>query len=544
MIGSDAPRDGQSGGSIVIQTIEDNSIETLNTPLMATIWCCVHGVNMTGYALIGDDPVDYPALAAKPVTSTPPPVEPEINVLRWNADDEATNEVTAEGGAVASEVEDIGVPANPLEPMPEAETTQPILPHPKAAKSKHDTGHLGTKWIEYQTIALTSADIGQWKNLIVDPYTISTKGECFNLPWKRNVWTSGQRLDGVVHTVVVQFNIARSPQVSGVLLVKDSSQATYQYLVQFGEKVEIPMIPINFNGNRVTTGVRPRYYNNNWLRTNEAKGELVYKLISFNRTSDIADVNVKVAIRPGYSMFQVPRKPKKRTAALMAEDFQSLIESISRVEILQQNTDDLPEMKLGIAETNPSSFITPFPAIQGEAVTLHEELGDDECIELDEFPIQCFNGILTKDTVLEIPLNLPAIADTFTQDENAITQKFQRFGHIIPKTGGAYGPVVGNYTIKSRLPTGIAAEIQHVCLPGDMADQSMILIFGLDSIVNIAGGVLSSIGGPLINGIVNTVTPALSGAAHAIGGNAIGGLVDGVLGSASNILGGILSGGR
>lgn len=537
-------RDGQSGGSIIIHTIEDNSIETLNTPLTATIWCCVHNIRMTGYH-IEKDIAEAKGLAAIPVKVTSSLEQEEEPILTWDADaEEPSNEVTAEGGVIAEEVLDIGVPANPL--APEAETTsQPAVLPTRAAESKHDTGHLSTKWLDYKVIKLSSADIGKWNVLEINPYTIYSKGECFNLPWKRNVWTTGERIDGVVHTLVVQFNIARSPQISGVVLVKDSDRLSNQFLIQFGEKVEIPLIPIKLDGSYKT---QLRYRTNCWLRTHEAQCKLLYKLIAFNRTADVSDVNVKIAIRPGYSRFQVPRKPVNRSTSKMVEDFSMFINDIQSISdnSIEFHSDDclddssIPENTI----VSPKEYITPFPATAGEAVTLHETLGDNETLNLDEFPVQLFSGKLQRGVITEIPMNLPAITDSFATAENAITQKFQRFAHIIPKSSGPYGPIVGNYTIKSRLPTGIAAEIQHICLPGDMADQSMILIFGLDSILSIAGGALSSIGGPLINGIVNTVAPVLSGAAHAIGGEAIGGLVDTVIGTGENLINGVLNTGN
>ena len=43
-IPKDTPRVGQSGLSIVIETVEDNSTDQVNTPLQATVWCCVHNL--------------------------------------------------------------------------------------------------------------------------------------------------------------------------------------------------------------------------------------------------------------------------------------------------------------------------------------------------------------------------------------------------------------------------------------------------------------------------------------------------------------------
>lgn len=37
-------RVGQSGLSLVLETLEDNSIDSVNTPLRATVWCCVYNI--------------------------------------------------------------------------------------------------------------------------------------------------------------------------------------------------------------------------------------------------------------------------------------------------------------------------------------------------------------------------------------------------------------------------------------------------------------------------------------------------------------------
>jgi len=67
-------RIGQSGLSIVIETVEDNSVDQVNTPLRATIWCAVHDlrgivINHTETAWVGDG---LPGLNFVPQTVTPP----------------------------------------------------------------------------------------------------------------------------------------------------------------------------------------------------------------------------------------------------------------------------------------------------------------------------------------------------------------------------------------------------------------------------------------------------------------------------------------
>jgi hypothetical protein len=538
------PRLGQSGGSLVIETIEDNSSEQVNTPLQITVWCCVSDVKLTGYAVSTTNGFPITGFNFRPqIPPEPEPEpEPEAPAVRFvTGIQQSDNEVTAEGGKMISDfIYDKS--AIPLAPEIEQQAEKPEAPASTVAEQKNDTGHLATKWYDYIKLKLSSPNNFDWNILTIDPYNdviLNQNGEALVLPWKRNVWTTGSQAIGYMRSLVAQINIPRPPQISGVLEVKDSINASSVTLIEFGGKAEIPLVPQVHNGISATL---PRHWLNPWVRTPESKVQIAYRIVAFNRTSDIADLDISLLLRPGDAQFQLPQKPDNNLVPVEPD----LVDQVTRyfsiksrerissrvVEGEQQSLNELKPNTL----SDPSVFITPAIAHKAEQFNLHE-LGGEEDIELDEFPVLVFKGDIPVDEVTSIQLDLAKIYDfAWDGEENAISQKFKRFAHVIPKSAGGFGPVIGNYTITANLPTGVAGRIVHNCLPGDCVDLAISRIFGLKSLLGVAGSAVTAIGGPLLNGVVNTAAPILSGAAHAIGGNVVGGLADAALGLASNIL--------
>nr|AWA82260.1 hypothetical protein [Drosophila melanogaster Nora virus] len=527
-------RVGQSGGSIVIETIEDNSNETVNTPLSITVWCCMANVKATGYAIADTSTYNYPGMNFIPIPIPKPPTPETPTVVE--GEEQADNEVTAEGGKLVQDLV-YDHSAIPVAPVVEKEAEQPETPASNVATRKNDTGHLATKWYDFVKISLSNPANMNWTTLTIDPYnnvTLSRDGESMVLPWRRNVWTTGSKSIGYIRTMVSQINIPRPPQISGVLEVKDSLNNSSISLVEFGGKVEIPLIPKVLNG-LATSASLPRHRLNPWMRTAESKVELQYRIIAFNRTSDIADLNVSVLLRPGDSQFQLPMKPDNNVDTRHFELVEAMMYDYNKL-LIRGEEQSLPE-ETPAEVSNPSQFITPATALSAEQYNLHGALGECEELELDEFPVLVFKGEIPVDEVTSIQLDLATIYDfAWDGEQNAISQKFQRFAHLIPKSAGGFGPVIGNYTITANLPTGVAGRILHNCLPGDCVDLAVSRIFGLKSLLGIAGTAVSAVGGPLLNGLVNTAAPILSGAAHAIGGNVVGGLADAVIDIGSNLL--------
>nr|UGO57137.1 MAG: hypothetical protein 2 [Riboviria sp.] len=575
MVPNTKPRFGQCGGSLRLRTVEDNSISTVSTPLSITVFCCVTNIKLAGFNMRDTDGKTVGGLNFAPQPRMTPPAGYFIQQGALQAEEQSdvptTEEISAEGGLLASNLLDIN--ATPL--TPEVETLDPVSnTMPDTAHSMGDTGQVVTKWVDYKTILLQSPASLDWTDIIIDPYAdaiLRQAGEAISLAWRRNVWTSGSLDAGYLRTLVVQINIPRPPQISGTVEFIDSYNSSSRYLVSFGSRVDIPLIPVDFNG-LVTSFTKPRDYNNPWLKTNRATVALRYRLVAFNRSADIADISIKIMLRTGFSVFQVPRKPlrnysqdlqplltllrdkfRSKDEAIMASmryqsiDTQRAREAEERKARDEQRRKDMKAKPIDAEQhadfnpsgpTEPSQFITPYIGESPEHFTLQQDIGQNEDLNLDSFPVLLFSGEIPLNKVFVIPLNLSTIEDKFNDlgSENPITQKFLRYANLIPTGHGAFGPVIGSYTIHLRLPTTVAGELLHNCIPGDMVEEVASRALGLQSLASLAGTALASVGGPLVNGLVNTAAPILSSAIHAIGGNAVGTIADNVINGVTGVV--------
>lgn len=506
----------------------------------------------------------------------------QAKVAIEQADDPGTIEISAEGGLGIS-TQPINFEAVPIAPTVE----QPIKEAPTllqgATHSALDTGQLGTKWYNFKTIEIKGNPTVEWTHLSINPFSAASlrkPGESISLPWRRNVWTTGSNENGYIVQLVIQANVPRPPQISGILEIIDSGLASSRYLVSFGTRVEIPIMIQNLAGEYKST-TRPRFWSNPWVKTDESINLCRYRLIAINRTADISNIKVSIQLRVGYSRFNVTRKPFS-TGTTTLDDVldtlrvvmqntvswgQFLKETLHKVDL--PRTQPSPQVKpveqakpwLGKELSNgfymgddnewhklpenwqeeadfaesghpsASEFITPFIGDRPEAYTVQDDIGQDEEINLDDFPIMVFDGHIDlqdgESDIFNIVLNLPNIPDKLEYNpENPITQKFERFANIIPKIKGGYGPVIGTYTFNFRLPTTAAGTVEHVCIPGDMSEEVAVRLFALSSLASLAGTAFSAIGGPLINGVVNTAAPLISGVTHALGGKVAGTLAD------------------
>lgn len=356
----------------------------------------------------------------------------------------------------------------------------------KAQTRKNQTGALNARFWPVTRITVGESASLTWQSITINPYTLSTQGESFNLPWRRNLWTGGSDSMGYLTTIIVQVITSRPPQVSGMIEFKDSIRGpSTRYHVELGGRIEFPVMM-----NVIASPVRPRHWNTPVVRTNESAVTIRYRLIAFNRTSDIADVTVNVNARPGHSTFHTPIKPKPRVDsafALLAQD----------MEVMRIESDD-------------NDYIAPPAGDEPEQGDIDDYDQDDD-IDQDDYWIRVWEGNLTPGTPVAVPLNFSVIQDISTvSDESTINQKFARFGHIMPRDGDL-GPHLGEYVIHTRLPTGVAASLQHVCLPDDVTDEVATRIFGLAGILDVATSALSALGGPLVSGVVNTVPKLISG---------------------------------
>lgn len=217
-------------------------------------------------------------------------------------------EVQAEGlGNVVLDQEIDVTEATPI--IPQTEELAPIAKPAtkKLSRAKNNVGAVNTRWTAIANMIISSVDLGVLKEISFDPYAVPGKGDSISRAFRRNVWVTGTRSGAnYIAQLVFMIQIARAPQISGALEITDSGINSSRYIVEFGSKVEFPVIPNNF-AEDVT--FKTRFYNNPWYLTSESKNTFNYKLIGFNRNGDIADVNTRLFVKPGNSQFGFPRKP-------------------------------------------------------------------------------------------------------------------------------------------------------------------------------------------------------------------------------------------
>jgi len=397
--------------------------------------------------------------------------------------------------------------ANVVELTPKKDTPLPKQANAgpgKAQTKRNQTGAINARFTPITRIQTGEAATLTWSTITIDPYTFTTRGESFNLAWKRNLWQGGSNSMGYLTSLQLLVVISRPPQISGMIEFKDSTRgASTRYHVEFGGRVEFPVMI-----NVIANPVRPRHWSTPVVRTNEAGIVIRYRTVAFNRTADIAEVKVNVFARPGHSTFHTPIKPKPRgtstflaLAREMDGEFVSLKRLAEDLRVVREEADDDP-------------YMAPEAGDEPEEGAFDTYYQDDD-LDQDQYWIRVWQGNLTPGQTQAVPLNLSVIQDVSdpTSTETTINQKFERFAHIMPceEHDGELGPTIGEYVVHTRLPTGVAASIAHVCLPDDLSDETALRVFGLSSILSIATSALSSVGGPVISGLLNTVPKLVSG---------------------------------
>lgn len=510
----DTGRIGQSGLSLIIETVEDNSIETVNTPLHAFAYCCVYNIHVSGFI--------------KNMTATEVPglnFIPKVNALDIiaergiNLDGEVlefhSEEVSADSSNLVSEniSSETGTEGN-ITTLVEKPAAKAQKPRTNTAMTKNQTGVLNATWMNWRQVTLDSATIGVQQELTLNPYNFDQKGESFNKAWKRNVWHSGNAFKGYVSTVDIKIAIPRPPQISGLVEIYDSNNSSSRTIIAFGETKEISLIPRHF----ANTPLKPvRYANNPWLRTNECSVTMVYRILVINRTADIADVRIQLMARPGGSVFSAPTKPKPT----VPRNLRWLGRRIDlQHEVLDLHCDSGEESH----NVDTTHYIAPMAGDMCEAGENNATDGFDEHLDQDEFWVQVWSGMVPVGQQIAVPINLSLISDGLGDGLiNPINEKFERFAHIQPTSAGVFGPSVGSYQIKARLPTDVVVDIHHLMLPADMNDEVVVAVFGLSSILAMATGALQPLGGAFLTGAVNA------------GRNIVSNLVSKLVGGVNNV---------
>lgn len=158
-----------------------------------------------------------------------------------------------------------------------------------------------------------------------------------------------------------------------------------------------------------------------------------------------------------------------------------------------------------MSDSNDSQFIAPIAVAEGDVGQINHLYEDEDIDHTRGYMLPIARVELTENETLAVPLDFTTAPDADNGDSTTFaTEVCERYAHILPCTPGTLGPSYGKYVVHTRVPTNWSGEIQHVSIPGDMGDQVAARIFDLLPILDIATSALSSIGGPILGGFLNT----------------------------------------
>lgn len=510
------PVEGFSSGSIKISCLDDNSTPS-TLALSMVIGCAITNLRCTGLR-----PITEPYTT--PFWLKFGDLKPDVKIVENEVNTMSGAEVEAEGG-VGIEQPIVATTDNPLiVPITSLAKDDTHIEYSGEQSGLKELQSLNAKWHFLNKYAISVDSIGKWIDISIDPSSFPGLGENFSLPWRRNILTTGKQWMDALHTAVLQINLPRPPTISGVLEFQFGTTGP-RYLCEFGSRIEIPCIPSNFYElalTAVTLGdirlVSP------WLKTEDAKIVIRYRCLAFNSGVERLDGSIQISIRPGQSVFSIPRRPLPTPSSTILSFLKTLETKI-----------------VDTRSSNASNAFTPYIAKDYElGKTVLDDGEDSEDIPLDDFVIKLGDFDLTEDTQL-VDFNLPAITDVFSEgSDNPITQKISRWGRIIPTAANGFGPLVGDYVIKVHVPTGVTGQIQHLALPGDLTTVAVSRLFGFGKILGIAGSAISAVGGPLLHGAVNAAGTAATSAATMIGGPLLGGVAS----AGVNVIKSLIPGGK
>lgn len=406
-------------------------------------------------------------------------------------------------------VSEISVEGNPeqqvTEVMPVALDTNKVTKEaklPGKPKTSKQTRDQNKKFFEIGGLTLSLVNVtSNWTTVTWDPFASTGEGAAFNLPFKRHLNYSGERMTkGYSVTIPVTLLVATPPQVSGTLEIVDSLLQTGRYFYDFTTRGEVVTVPVVLTLQSAQGyPIQARHYLQPQQRCSQSKIGFRYRICNMNRTAEIADVKVTYIANLGKTVFDRPVKPRpRRTNPTYENLIKELSEEIAEVQLMNDDID----------------YIVGEMADEVDHGEMEEVDGDyDESNEHDTFMVPIFDDLVDIGSDIVIPMNIPIMQDiSNTSDESTITQPWDRYAHGFCTKYGNYGPIAGQYVINIRLPTTIAGQVQHICLPGDeMPEIFSNRFLGLSPILDLAGSVLSSIGGPLVGGFLNTAVNAVGG---------------------------------
>ena len=507
MVPLDVGRPAQSGGALVLQTLEDNSTNEIETPLLVTLYQATVNIRMVGLKPALSDQATVSGFEFKPLVPALNGIsseDGEHDEFRFESEVEASTapaEVNAES-AVLAELPQNEASAETVSSQIEKPAQKPTPP-PTGRKNKPQQAAVSNRWFKIDDVTLEEVGIDQWFRYSIDPTKLNAKGDSIARAYRRNVWAAGDNRLGYSTGLQVKLVINRPPSISGLVEVQDSENSSSRYTLPYGETLVFGVVPDNFSA--IKNPSRPRYPNSPYLRTDEFSSTFRYRIVGQNRKSDVSQLMLSVFVKAGGVTHDVPTKPYP----VANSRFENFLKSMT---VFLEKHEERYQQRLAIAlryesegmEEVNEQYMAPQA---GEDEFLGNVVIQDEHdpLEQDEFPTEVFNGRIPLDQIFVLPMNLQNLVDLSGNNGlSVISERFNRFAQIVPSRGGSLGPKIGKYIMEMRMPTSIAGNVEHVFIPGDMIEEAAALAFGLSTILGMATSALSAFGGPLIGGIIET----------------------------------------
>lgn len=585
---TDETRQGNSGLSLRIETLVDNTATSVVGPYHLVIYSCV--TNVTA-ACVKEGSVNPPVEVPQGLrfTGVTPLLDRREELAIDNSKfDDSIREYESLWGKNVAQSDDAPT-SDPIAGAEDSDPPQPTVALPLATevetplpvetqtvgevvKQPKQTQAIQNKWVNIQTFTLETSDVGVPVTVNIKPSMSSgaatNKGEDLSRPWRRNVWQSGSQAKGYNCGLEIKIRTTRSPQVGGIIHVHDMNESKGELnVINIGAQDRvIVLFPNNFSN--AGKGSNPaRQWTSPWIHASQVDYSFSLTLIALNRTDAVEAVEVKIMARPGFTIFQGNRKPQaqitpvglaftelmtqfSRTAVnprdlelmrhVMCNTYQYQGHSYSQMDDCDEEEDDLNEAPSTYGEGFQGSslevaeYINAAPGDGPVAGVALYEQGEEDDLEQNDYQVPHLELSLTPGVPISISIDMPMLSDLYGgTGDSTIQEQFARYVQVSPKAPGQYGPSIGQYRIDVRVDTGVSGQIAHLALPGDMPVEAAALALGLSSILEFAGSAISSFGGPLLNAALDTATSLLPGPLKPMGGmvgNIITGVANSVLG--------------
>jgi len=495
-----------ASNAIKLTMHNDNTSTNVSLPVYVSIHSCSTNLSAVGLKSTFDDKVWWENIV-EPRENTPKPPTPRDVVVRLqmaDVDPVAGADATEQDPAVGVDDETSTVvatqPAETIAPKPTASGSN------KKGTKGNQTGAQAAKWVKLRTLTFTDAELGKRTFITFDPALLEKRGENLMKPYKRNVWFTTPQSQGYTKGFSFKVVSNRSPAFTGMIDIIDvAGNGHVRTHVIGGATTEFEMVPRAHE----LASINAKTVNSPWLScTKQREVGCYFTLTQLNRTDERASAVVELYVRPGGNIFQVPVKPRKPTKTVSGSiTNESSSDNLIRIGaalkgvVREQST---------FVDDDPGHFTVP--GAEAPEIGEFEHVTEDEMLDQDSQWVSIGTIMCKPGEVTTVPLNMYKVVDKYgAGGPSPMAEKFERFTTLEPRSTGDFGPAIGDYQLVVRVPTGVACNVAHVAIPADMNDEVASYIFGLSSILSLAGSAIGSIGGPLLSGAISTLTNLVGG---------------------------------